>query len=290
MDVLLTTAASGAGRRESTVLATANAVLSVLAADYPAGSLACYVSDDGADILAFEVLFEVAGFARRWVPFCRRHGVEPRAPELYFARGVDYLRDRAAPSFVKERRAMKVTDRRPIALRRFKGLTLMVIGWVAERVRGVQGEDQLPRREGEEGAGGRVGHVRRHAMAGEQPERPSCHDTGDKALLLDPPVTILQQDMAVKSYVAPFDEVRFMHGPPGSSGASRRPGRRGERAAPAVLRVAGEEAGVPAPRESRRPERPGTRLISSTSIVYLVADLCSSAAICNAFLFCVAHW
>ena len=29
--------------------------------------------------------------------YCRRHGVEPRAPELYFARGVDYLRDRAAP-------------------------------------------------------------------------------------------------------------------------------------------------------------------------------------------------
>jgi cellulose synthase A len=36
--------------------------------------------------------------------------VKPRAPELNFARGVDYLRDRAAPSFVKERRAMKVID------------------------------------------------------------------------------------------------------------------------------------------------------------------------------------
>ncbi|KAL6839448.1 hypothetical protein ACP4OV_030718 [Aristida adscensionis] len=91
-------------------LATANAVLSVLAADYPAGRLACYVSDDGADMLVFEALFEAAAFARRWVPFSRRHGVEPRAPELYFARGVDYLRDRAAPSFVKERRAMKVRE------------------------------------------------------------------------------------------------------------------------------------------------------------------------------------
>ncbi|KAL6602949.1 hypothetical protein ACP70R_043310 [Stipagrostis hirtigluma subsp. patula] len=88
-------------------LATANAVLSVLAADYPAGRIACYVSDDGADMLVFEALFEAARLARRWVPFCRRHGVEPRAPELYFARGVDYLRDRASPSFVKERRAMK---------------------------------------------------------------------------------------------------------------------------------------------------------------------------------------
>lgn len=88
-------------------LATANTVLSVLAADYPAGGVACYVHDDGADMLVFESLFEAAGFARRWIPFCRRHGVEPRAPELYFARGVDYLRDRAAPSFVKDRRAMK---------------------------------------------------------------------------------------------------------------------------------------------------------------------------------------
>lgn len=62
-------------------------------------------------MLVFKALFAAAGFARRWVPFCRPHGVEPRAPELYFARGVDYLRDRAAPSFVKERRAMKVKDR-----------------------------------------------------------------------------------------------------------------------------------------------------------------------------------
>ncbi|KAG2612667.1 hypothetical protein PVAP13_4KG317500 [Panicum virgatum] len=106
VDVLVTAAAGAAGTTEPP-LATANAVLSALAADYPAGRLACYVSDDGADMLAFEALFEAAGLARRWVPFCRRHGVEPRAPELYFARGVDYLRDRAAPSFVKERRAMK---------------------------------------------------------------------------------------------------------------------------------------------------------------------------------------
>nr|XP_051201836.1 putative cellulose synthase A catalytic subunit 11 [UDP-forming] [Lolium perenne] len=88
-------------------LATANTVLSVLAADYPAGRLACYVSDDGADMLLLEALAETARLARRWVPFCRAHGVEPRAPEPYFARGVDYLRDKVAPSFVKERRAMK---------------------------------------------------------------------------------------------------------------------------------------------------------------------------------------
>ncbi|CAL5048525.1 unnamed protein product [Urochloa decumbens] len=107
VDVLVTAPpfpAAGA----AALLATANAVLSALAADYyPAGRLACYVSDDGADMVAFEAVSEAAALARRWVPFCRRHGVEPRAPELYFARGVDYLGGRAAPGFVKERRAMK---------------------------------------------------------------------------------------------------------------------------------------------------------------------------------------
>lgn len=48
---------------------------------------------------------------------------------------------------------------------------------------------------------------------------------------------------------------------PGSSGASRRSGRRGERAASAAVRVAGEEAGVPASHESRRPQRPGTCVV-----------------------------
>ncbi|CAM0910126.1 unnamed protein product [Alopecurus aequalis] len=103
VDVFVSTADAG---REPP-LATANTVLSVLAADYPAGRLACYVSDDGADMLLFEVLTETARLARRWVPFCRAHGVEPRTPEPYFARGVDYPRDKVAPSFVKERRAMK---------------------------------------------------------------------------------------------------------------------------------------------------------------------------------------
>ena len=83
MDVLVT--AAGAGREPP--LATANTVLSVLAADYPARRLTYYVSDDGADMM----LFEAARFAWRWVSFCRRHAVESRAPELYFAR-VDYLR------------------------------------------------------------------------------------------------------------------------------------------------------------------------------------------------------
>nr|CCW28829.1 putative cellulose synthase family protein [Arachis ipaensis] len=88
-------------------LVTANTVLSVLAVDYPADKVSCYVSDDGAAMLTFEALSETSEFAKKWVPFCNKFNVEPRAPESYFAEKINYLQDKVHPSFVKERRAMK---------------------------------------------------------------------------------------------------------------------------------------------------------------------------------------
>ncbi|KAL0383651.1 UNVERIFIED_CONTAM: Cellulose synthase A catalytic subunit [UDP-forming] [Sesamum calycinum] len=64
---------------------TANTVLSILAVDYPVEKVSCYVSDDGASMLLFDTLSETAEFARRWVPFCKKYNVEPRAPEFYFS-------------------------------------------------------------------------------------------------------------------------------------------------------------------------------------------------------------
>uniref|UniRef100_A0A0E0KQQ8 Cellulose synthase-like protein H1 n=1 Tax=Oryza punctata TaxID=4537 RepID=A0A0E0KQQ8_ORYPU len=66
---------------------TVNTVLSLLAVDYPGAGekLACYVSDDGCSPVTYYALREAAGFARMWVPFCRRHGVAVRAPFRYFA-------------------------------------------------------------------------------------------------------------------------------------------------------------------------------------------------------------
>lgn len=89
-------------------LVTANTVLSILSVDYPVDKVSCYVSDDGSAMLTFEALSETAEFARKWVPFCKKHNIEPRAPEFYFAQKIDYLKDKIKPSFVKERRAMKV--------------------------------------------------------------------------------------------------------------------------------------------------------------------------------------
>ncbi|XP_010538576.1 PREDICTED: cellulose synthase A catalytic subunit 8 [UDP-forming] isoform X2 [Tarenaya hassleriana] len=88
-------------------LITSNTVLSILALDYPVDKVSCYVSDDGAAMLSFESLVETADFARKWVPFCKKFAIEPRAPEFYFSQKIDYLKDKVQPSFVKERRAMK---------------------------------------------------------------------------------------------------------------------------------------------------------------------------------------
>jgi cellulose synthase A len=69
--------------------------------------VSCYVSNDGAAMLTFETLSETSEFAWKWVPFCKKYSIEPRAPEAYFAQKIDYLKDKVQPSFVEERRAMK---------------------------------------------------------------------------------------------------------------------------------------------------------------------------------------
>ncbi|XP_043688843.1 cellulose synthase-like protein H1 isoform X1 [Telopea speciosissima] len=63
---------------------TVNTVLSLLAVDYPAHKLACYVSDDGASPLTFYSLLEASKFAKLWVPFCKKYEVQVRAPFMYF--------------------------------------------------------------------------------------------------------------------------------------------------------------------------------------------------------------
>ncbi|KAJ1410332.1 Nucleotide-diphospho-sugar transferase [Sesbania bispinosa] len=88
-------------------LVTANTVLSILALDYPAHKISCYVSDDGASMLTFEALQETAEFAQKWVPFCKKFNAEPRAPEKYFSEKIDFLKDKLQSTYVKERRTMK---------------------------------------------------------------------------------------------------------------------------------------------------------------------------------------
>ncbi|GJN40372.1 hypothetical protein PR202_gb29579 [Eleusine coracana subsp. coracana] len=66
----------------SLVIAT---VLSVMAYDYPTEKLTVYLSDDGCSVFTFYALWEASVFAKHWLPFCRRHNIEPRSPAAYFS-------------------------------------------------------------------------------------------------------------------------------------------------------------------------------------------------------------
>ncbi|KAG7568608.1 Nucleotide-diphospho-sugar transferase [Arabidopsis thaliana x Arabidopsis arenosa] len=61
-----------------------NTVLSLLAVNYPANKLACYVSDDGCSPLTYFSLKEASKFAKIWVPFCKKYNIRVRAPFRYF--------------------------------------------------------------------------------------------------------------------------------------------------------------------------------------------------------------
>ncbi|KAD0579091.1 hypothetical protein E3N88_44033 [Mikania micrantha] len=61
-----------------------NTALSVLAYEYPTEKLSVYVSDDGGSEMTLYAFMECAKFAKHWIPYCKKHGVMERAPEVYF--------------------------------------------------------------------------------------------------------------------------------------------------------------------------------------------------------------
>ncbi|GJN16553.1 hypothetical protein PR202_gb03572 [Eleusine coracana subsp. coracana] len=103
LDVFVSTA----DPEKEPVLTTATTILSILAADYPVEKLACYVSDDGGALLTFEAMAEAASFANIWVPFCKKHDIEPRQPDSYFALKGDPTKGKRRSDFVKDRRKVK---------------------------------------------------------------------------------------------------------------------------------------------------------------------------------------
>ena len=88
-------------------LVTANTILSILAVDYPVEKVSCYISDDGGALLTFEAMAEAASFADLWVPFCRKHDIEPRNPDTYFNLKIDPTKNKSRSDFVKDRRRVK---------------------------------------------------------------------------------------------------------------------------------------------------------------------------------------
>ncbi|VAI87732.1 unnamed protein product [Triticum turgidum subsp. durum] len=103
LDIFVTTA----DPIKEPILSTANSVLSILAADYPVDRNTCYVSDDSGMLLTYEALAESSKFATLWVPFCRKHGIEPRGPESYFELKSHPYMGRAQDEFVNDRRRVR---------------------------------------------------------------------------------------------------------------------------------------------------------------------------------------
>ncbi|RZB76623.1 cellulose synthase-like protein H1 [Glycine soja] len=86
---------------------TINTVLSLLALDYPANKLACYVSDDGCSPLTFYALVEATKFAKLWVPFCKKYNVQVRAPFRYFSEDATVDKNTDLQEFEQEWSLMK---------------------------------------------------------------------------------------------------------------------------------------------------------------------------------------
>ncbi|GMN46343.1 hypothetical protein TIFTF001_015526 [Ficus carica] len=70
--------------REPTLLVM-NTVLSAMAMDYPPDKLHVYLSDDGGSPLTLNGMREAWRFAKWWIPFCTRFGIQKRCPEAYFS-------------------------------------------------------------------------------------------------------------------------------------------------------------------------------------------------------------
>ncbi|GJR37353.1 cellulose synthase-like protein G3 [Tanacetum coccineum] len=65
-----------------------NTALSVLAYEYPTEKLSVYISDDGGSEMTLYAFMECAKFAKHWIPYCKKHNIVDRSPEVYF--GSDY--------------------------------------------------------------------------------------------------------------------------------------------------------------------------------------------------------
>ncbi|XP_059632393.1 cellulose synthase A catalytic subunit 4 [UDP-forming]-like [Cornus florida] len=80
-----------------------NTVLSAMALDYPPDKLSVYLSDDGGASVTLYAMREAWGFARLWLPFCRRYGTKTRCPEAYFSSVLDDDNHGGDTEFTKHR-------------------------------------------------------------------------------------------------------------------------------------------------------------------------------------------
>ncbi|OVA02460.1 Cellulose synthase [Macleaya cordata] len=53
--------------------------------DYPLHKLSVYLSDDAGSSITLYALKQAFVFAKSWIPFCKKYGLETRCPEAYFS-------------------------------------------------------------------------------------------------------------------------------------------------------------------------------------------------------------
>lgn len=83
-----------ADAKKDLVVDVMNTVLSAMALDYPVDKLAVYLADDGGAAVTLFAMKEACEFARCWIPFCRKYGVQTRCPEAFFSSFGDSERER----------------------------------------------------------------------------------------------------------------------------------------------------------------------------------------------------
>ncbi|KAI0494452.1 hypothetical protein KFK09_024590 [Dendrobium nobile] len=103
IDIFVTTADS---ELEPPII-TVNTVLSLLAVDYPANHLACYLSDDGGSPKTYWSLIQASKFANRWIPFCRKYNIKVRAPFMYFSQEPDQALNGLSLDFLRDWKEIK---------------------------------------------------------------------------------------------------------------------------------------------------------------------------------------
>nr|DAD19816.1 TPA_asm: hypothetical protein HUJ06_021279 [Nelumbo nucifera] len=85
-------------------------VVSAMSLEYPPEKLTVYLSDDAGSPLTLYAIREASSFARSWLPFCSKHGIETRFPGAYFSASAHEKESLLLRSkeFIEEREAIKV--------------------------------------------------------------------------------------------------------------------------------------------------------------------------------------
>ncbi|OIT23967.1 cellulose synthase-like protein g2 [Nicotiana attenuata] len=104
IDVMVFTA----NPKKEPIVDVMNTVISAMALDYPTDKLVVYLADDGGCPLTLYAIEEACGFAKLWLPFCRKYGIKTRCPKAFFSPLGEDDRVLKNDDFVAEQKEIKL--------------------------------------------------------------------------------------------------------------------------------------------------------------------------------------